>query len=255
MTIEGLIRSLIGREPEMVAATSTAESWGPINALLSELGRAAGIGGRLVRSVLSSRSRRGSVELGPGRKEHDAVGTHGGEAEPPDLVVCASGNLALVYLTERPERLTLEELLALHPRLVDALVHHDGIGFVLVRSSTDGAIAMGRAGVHYLDQGRIVGEDPLAPFGPGAADDLRRLDAMPNVGDLVLNSSLDPSTDEVAAFEELVGSHGGLGGWQTEAFVLYPTDWPEPDGPIVGAPALHRQLTAWLEAAGLRSPG
>jgi hypothetical protein len=114
---------------------------------------------------------------------------------------------------------------------------------------------MGRAGVHYLDQGRIVGEDPLAPFGPGAADDLRRLDAMPNVGDLVLNSSLDPSTDEVAAFEELVGSHGGLGGWQTEAFVLYPTDWPEPDGPIVGAPALHRQLTAWLEAAGLRSPG
>jgi uncharacterized membrane protein YvlD (DUF360 family) len=253
MTIEALIRSLIGREPEMEAATSTAESWGPINALLTELGRAAGIGGRVVRGILSSRSRRGSVELGPGRKEHDA-GARGGEDEPPDLVVCASGNLALVYLTERPERLTLEELLALHPRLVDALVHHDGIGFVLVRSATDGAIAMGRSGVHYLDQDRIVGEDPLAPFGPGAADDLRRLDAMPNVGDLVLNSSLDPATDEVAAFEELVGSHGGLGGWQTEAFVLYPTDWPEPDGPLVGAPAVHRQLTTWLEAAGLRSP-
>src|SRR4029077_19129250 len=95
-----------------------------------------------------------------------------GKDERPDLVVCASGNLALVYLAERPERLTLEELLALHPRLVDALVHHDGIGFVLVRSSTDGAIAMVRSGVHYLDGGRIVGEDPLAPFGPGAADDL-----------------------------------------------------------------------------------
>ena len=61
--------------------------------------------------------------------EHDA-GARAGEDEPPDLVVCASGNLALVYLTERPERLTLEELLALHPRLVDGLVHHDGIGFV-----------------------------------------------------------------------------------------------------------------------------
>jgi hypothetical protein len=114
---------------------------------------------------------------------------------------------------------------------------------------------MGRSGVHYLDGDRIVGEDPLGPFGPAAADDLRRLDAMPNVGDLVLNSSLDPATDEVAAFEELVGSHGGLGGWQTEAFVLYPTDWPEPDGPLVGAPAVHRQLTAWLDVAGLRNPG
>jgi uncharacterized membrane protein YvlD (DUF360 family) len=254
VTIEALIRSLIGVGPDIETATSTAESWGPVNALLTELGRAAGLGGRLIRGVFSSRSRRGSVELGPGRDEH-GEGLNNATADRPDLVVCASGNLALVYLTASRQRLTLEELLALHPRLVDVLVHHPGIGFVLVRSAEDGAIALGRSGVHYLDQGRVVGEDPLAAFGPGAADDLRRLDAMPDVGDLVLNSSLDPATDEVAAFEELVGSHGGLGGWQTEAFVLHPMDWPEPADPLVGAPAVHRQLITWLEAAGLRTSG
>ena len=37
--------------------------------------------------------------------------------------------------------------------------------------------------------------------------------------------------------------------------MLHPADWPEPDGPLVGAPAVNRQLTAWLEGAGLRSPG
>jgi hypothetical protein len=74
------------------------------------------------------------------------------------------------------------------------------------------------------------------------------------VGDIVLNSALDPETDEVAAFEELVGSHGGAGGWQTKAFVLYPRDWSAPVGQLVGAPAVHGQLVAWLAAAGLRPP-
>ena len=42
----------------------------------------------------------------------------------------------------------------------------------------------------------------------------------------MLISSVDPVTEEVAAFEELVGSHGGLGGWQTEAMLVHPSDWP-----------------------------
>ena len=112
---------------------------------------------------------------------------------------------------------------------------------MLVRSAGRGALVLGPSGRRYLDEDGVEGDDPLAPFGPGAADDLRRLDAMPSIGDLVLNSRLDPGTDEVAAFEELVGSHGGLGGWQTEAFLLYPGAWEPPTGPIVGAPAVHRQ--------------
>jgi uncharacterized membrane protein YvlD (DUF360 family) len=252
LTIEALIRSLIGPDPEVAAATSTAEPWGPVNALPTEVGRAAGIGGRVIRRALSSRFRQGSVELGPGRDEHGAH-TPGQGSDRPDLVVCASGNLALVYLNARPERLTLEELRALYPRLVDSLARHEGIGFVLVQSAGAGGVALGPSGAHYLADDRIEGVDPLAPFGPDAADDLRRLDAMPNVGDLVLNSRLDPATDEVAAFEELVGSHGGLGGWQTKAFLLYPSQWPAIDGRLVGAPAVHHQLQAWFAGAGIRT--
>ena len=246
-TVEALIRSLIDEPSNVVVATSTAESWGPINALLTELGRAAGIGGRAVRRTLASRSRRGSVELGPGRREHDTNAARE-RTKPPELVVCASGNLALVYFNAIPGRATLEELETRYPRLLGGLESHDGIGFVLVRSAVDGAIALGPRGRHYLDLRRVDGDDPLAAFGPYAADDLRRLDAMPNVGDLVLNSRIDLATDEVAAFEELVGSHGGLGGWQTSAFVLYPLTWDPITHPLVGAPAVHQQLCNWLAA-------
>jgi hypothetical protein len=205
----------------------------------------------VVRGTFASRSTGGSVELGPGRVEHASQATPGA-GRRPGIVVCVSGNLALVYVNDSPRRLTLEELQARHPRLIDGLAHHEGIGFALVRSAARGAVAIGVAGRHYLDDGAIDGEDPLAPYGPLAAADLQRLDAMPNVGDIVLNSSLDPATDEVAAFEELVGSHGGLGGWQTNAFLLYPAAWGVVDEPIIGAPAVHRQLIAWLAAGGLR---
>lgn len=251
VTIEQLIRGLISPEADVRTATSTAEPWGPVNGLLTEIGRISGLGGRAIRGAFASRSTNGSVELGPGRDEH-AAHVPGDAGEQPAFVVCASGNLALVYLKESPDRLTLEELQARHPRLVDGLTRHEGIGFALVRSGTRGAMAIGRAGVHYLDEGRVEGQDPLEAFGPVAADDLRRLDAMPNVGDIVLNSSLDPATDEVAAFEELVGSHGGLGGWQTSAFLLYPAAWGAIETPLVGAPAVHRQLVDWMAAAGLR---
>jgi uncharacterized membrane protein YvlD (DUF360 family) len=264
MTIEAVIRDLIGGRPDIQKATSTVEPWGPVNALLTEVGRAAGIGGRLIAGALRSRSRGGIVELGPGRDEQEgarAPTTRGAEVssaavapDPPDLVVCASGNLALVYLTASRERLTLEEISALYPRLVDSLATHDGVGFVMVRSARHGPVAIGRTGRHFLGDDRVEGDDPLAPFDSTAADDLRRLDRMPNVGDLVLNSRLDPGTDEVAAFEELVGSHGGLGGWQTNAFLLHPIDWPVTGAPLVGAPAIHRQLIAWLRAAGVREP-
>ena len=35
---------------------------------------------------------------------------------------------------------------------------------------------------------------------------------------------VDPVTNDVAAFEGLVGSHGGLGGWQDHGFLLGPAD-------------------------------
>ena len=70
---------------------------------------------------------------------------------------------------------------------------------------------------------------------------VRRVDAMSTCGDLMVLSSFDPASGEVSAFEDQIGSHGGLGGWQSAAFILHPAEWRF-EGPIVGAPELGRAL-------------
>jgi uncharacterized membrane protein YvlD (DUF360 family) len=168
----------------------------------------------------------------------------------PDLSVMASGNLGLISFPREPGRVTLERLEELHPRLLPALREHPGIAFAMVRSERDGTLAIGRDGVHHLDGGRVDGEDPLAPFGPGAADHLRRTDGFPHCPDVMVNSTYWDDTGEVAAFEELVGSHGGMGGTQSHPFVLHPADLPWPGGPVVGAEHVHRIMRGWLAALG-----
>jgi hypothetical protein len=66
----------------------------------------------------------------------------------------------------------------------------------------------------------------------------------------VINSMYDPSTGEVAAFEELVGSHGGLGGPQTEPFLLHPSSWSTGDSPISNPTDLYWLLRRWREDKG-----
>ncbi|MGC1851264.1 MAG: hypothetical protein WA687_02360, partial [Solirubrobacterales bacterium] len=174
--------------------------------------------------------------------------THGDGV--PELSVMASGCLGLVSFPREPGRVTLERLEALYPLLLPALRDHLGIGFVLVRSERSGAIAVGKGGTRFLDEDRVEGEDPLAPFGPHAAEHLRRTDAFPHCADLMLNSTFWPEFGEVAAFEELVGSHGGMGGTQSFPFVLHPSElaWPEDD--VVGAESVHRIFRSWLAQLG-----
>lgn len=170
--------------------------------------------------------------------------------QPPEVVVMASGCLGLISFPREPGRLTLERIEALYPRLVEGLRQHPGLGFLLVRSEKYGALAIGAEGVHYLDQDRVEGHDPLEPFGPNAAAKVRRTDGFEHCPDIVLNGTYWKEDDEVAAFEELVGSHGGMGGSQSHPFVLYPGSWSTPAEPIVGAEAMHRQLRRWLVELG-----
>jgi hypothetical protein len=162
----------------------------------------------------------------------------------------ASGCLGLISIPREPGRMPLERLEATYPLLVPALRDHPGIGFVLVRSERSGAIAIGAGGTHFLDQDRVEGEDPLEPFGPNAADHLRRTDGFPHCADLMVNSTYWPQFGEVAAFEELVGSHGGMGGTQAHPFVLHPTELPWPEGDVVGAERVHRVFRSWLAGLG-----
>jgi uncharacterized membrane protein YvlD (DUF360 family) len=161
------------------------------------------------------------------------------------VVVLGSGNLGLVYLMQEQRRLSLEEIDERHPRLIRELREHPHVGFLLVRSEKDGALALGATGVRYLDDDRVEGDDPLANFSPNAADHLRRTDAFEHVADIMVNSFYDPQLDEACAFEELISFHGGMGGTQTRAFVLHPTELPVPPDPIVGAASVHALLTGW----------
>ncbi|GFE13092.1 membrane protein [Streptomyces glebosus] len=165
-------------------------------------------------------------------------------------LVLASGNLGLVSFPDVPGRITREELDRRHPALLATLANHPGIGFLLVRSAVHGPVVLGPAGAeHHLDTGHLIGADPLAPFGDGAADAVRRTDSFPHVADLMVNSACDPATGAVHAFEEQIGSHGGLGGAQSHPFLLWPAELtpPAPDGePLTGAEQVHRVLRRWL---------
>ncbi len=168
------------------------------------------------------------------------------------LLVVSSGNLALVYLTRFEHRLDKNEIDEVYPQLVSGLAGHPGVGLVVVREDGE-PVAYGPAGRHRLTDGEIVGVDPLEQYGPHTRADLLRHQQAEHVGDLVLISSVDPVTSEVAAFEELVGSHGGLGGWQTEAMLVHPAEWQVTQADLIGPDAVHRQLVDWLAQLGLRT--
>ena len=51
--------------------------------------------------------------------------------------------------------------------------------------------------------------------------------------------------DEGCAFEELISFHGGIGGSQTQPFILHPAELEVPAEPIVGAAAVHGILLGW----------
>jgi uncharacterized membrane protein YvlD (DUF360 family) len=164
-----------------------------------------------------------------------------------NVVVMGSGNLGLIYLMEEKRRLTLEEIEERHPRLISTLREHPHVGWLLVRSSEHGPMALGGGGKRYLGDGRVEGEDPLAHFSPNAPRHLRRTDGFADVADIMVGSFYDPQLDEGCAFEKLISFHGGIGGPQTRAFILYPTSLPVPAEPIVGAAAVHGLLQSWRQ--------
>ncbi|MGW7817853.1 phage holin family protein [Streptomyces puniciscabiei] len=164
-------------------------------------------------------------------------------------LVLASGNLGLVSFPDVPHRMTKEEIDARHPALLTTLANHPGIGFLLVRSAEHDGVVLGPYGTE-IPLAELDGEPgPLARFGPGAADAVRRTHSFPHTADIMVNSAFDPADGEVLAFEEQIGSHGGLGGAQSHPFLLSPLELSAPvdgDGELTGAEQVHRVLRRWL---------
>ena len=182
-----------------------------------------------------------AVAEATGRVEGDGGDGTGGH----DVIVLASGNLGLIYLMDTPRRLTLEEIEERHPQLIEALRGHQHIGFLLVRSRERGPVVLGAHGERYLADDEVVGQDPLAPFAPTAADHLRRTDGFTHVADIMVNSFYDADVEQGCAFEELISFHGGLGGPQTQPFILHPVTLAMPSDPVIGAAAVHDVLLGW----------
>lgn len=258
-TLEDLVRSAC--EPDSVIASEAGDddALSYLSAGLTEVARDDTVAARTVRAATRDRLADGAVALDPDTRREIAA-SHGGEL--PELSVMASGCLGLITFPREPGRVTLERLETLYPRLLPALREHPGVGFVMVRSEREGAMAIGAGGIRFLDTDRVEGEDPLAPFGPNAADHLRRSDGFAHCPDLMVNSTYWTEFGEVAAFEELVGSHGGMGGTQSFPFVLHPSELSWPEDEVVGAERVHRIFRGWLAelgqdayASGVDSPG
>ena len=271
-TIEELIGRLCGAAPvqrrrtrwwqrrrQLTAARRPAEGW-QAGAMLAE---ATGGGGPIARRL------RARIRPQDGEATAHPMTDAGAVARvAPGVVVVLSGHTAMISFTAHRGRVALETIEREFPDLLPALVDHDGVGFLLVRSAELGPVVFGRDGERRLDPAlddsdAVTGRDPLADYGPHAAELVRRFDGFPSCPDVVVNSRYDPATDDASPFEPHVGSHGGLGGPQARGFLVYPAELPEParligaglvGGEIVGAEALHRVLRGWLTHLGHPAP-
>ncbi|GAB2975295.1 phage holin family protein [Amycolatopsis acidiphila] len=192
-----------------------------------------------------------------GRIEHRPTTDRTGPGEvtrvAPGVVVTVSGHIAMVSFTDHEGRVELETIEREYPELLPALVDHAGVGFMLVRSKEFGPVVLGRDGLHRLESGFVVGEDPMLRLGPHAAELIKRVDSFPHCADIMINSNYDPETDEASPFEPHVGSHGGFGGPQERGFLIHPREF-EPPGDLVGAEALHKLFRLWLTKLGHPEP-
>ena len=145
--------------------------------------------------------------------------------ETAQTIVLASGNLGLIYFTDWSDRMTYEQMEDAFPGLIKGLARHEGIGFVMVKSYVYGTVIFSDDDVLYLDTEEYYGSHFLDSFGKNTIKKLKRTDGFAHVPDILVNSAYDVDNDEVYAFEELIGSHGGAGGNQQYPFILYPSEW------------------------------
>ena len=166
--------------------------------------------------------------------------------ETAQAIVLASGNLGLIYFTDWSNRMTYEQIEDAFPGLLNGLAHHEGIGFVMVKSEIYDTIVFSDDDVLYLDSEEYYGNHFLEKYGENIVNKLKRTDSFAHIPDILVNSEYDMENDEVYAFEELIGSHGGAGGNQQYPFILYPNDW-NLDEEIFGAENVYKFFMGEME--------
>jgi hypothetical protein len=240
VNLETLVDALMAGKGDVYTAQGTDETWDKLHVLLTESIQDDTRTAKVLRRMFRSRTKDEVVQVATESENDEA-------ARKKKVVVVGSGCAGLIYFTGINERMTYEQIQTAYPDLLLGLVNHPGIGFAMVNSEENGPMVLGKKGIHFLNDGKVEGEDPLKPFGPNASRHLKRENGFSSCPDILLNTTYDPQTQELPGFENQVSHHGGIGGPQCYPFLLHPASLPVGDEPIVTAVGLHKVLRGWRE--------
>jgi hypothetical protein len=170
-------------------------------------------------------------------------------ARHSDVAVRVSGPLAHVYFNVSEQRLDLSDVAVLYPALLNRLIEHPGIGLVVGREGEE-TVMLGPNGTLTVRTtvDHLLGTNPLEGLTdlPEQAERIHRLASFPHSGDLIVLGAWENGT--VIAFEDQIGTHGGLGGPQEHPFVLYPSEAEWPSGVLNGPCALYPIFARYSES-------
>jgi uncharacterized membrane protein YvlD (DUF360 family) len=235
-TIESFIGDYLHMSTKIHASTSPIEEQSALRSLLGSQKSGKGLSKASINSM--------SKKFEKSYAEKD-------DTELSDIVFTGSGNLGNIWIKKYRTKATYEQINADFPEFINNLCNTKGIGMLLMQSEK-GPICLSSSGKLYFSNGNIEGEDPLKRYSKHDYSSLERVITMKNSPDIAIISTYNETTGEVFAFEELVGNHGGIGGWQTEAILLHPRKFKIDkkylkDGDIVGAESVHKILKNWLD--------
>jgi hypothetical protein len=139
--------------------------------------------------------------------------------EHGDVRVISAGPNAFIYFVDTAEPLTIEDVDARQPHLVEDISRMVGVGFVLARGA-DGPVCVFRGKRYRLreDPGPFAGREDLDLVLAGITD----LMAMRTAGDLVLYG-LDSPDGNVSYIPE-IGAHAGPSSEEMHTFIVAPVD-------------------------------
>ncbi len=235
-----MVQRLVNDRQSVVLDTGEEDhSYQRMSFLLEELRYAEGRAGRRKRRMLarmrSAMERRWSPDIPQGPGISSAI------------VVSVSSSLAHIYFPSI-RKLTMSEIEAAYPGLIDALVALKGIGLVVGCEGGHVVVASRRGRKVLGSTHRTFGEDPLEAFGDTETlqGELIRLANFSNSGDLILFGDYAEGT--AVAFEEHFGAHGAWGGPQNRAFVACPPYVHLPSEQIRNARELYPIFALYLGA-------
>ena len=234
--LEDIVSDLLGVS-RVLSSTEPIESKSTAQSILKEGASSSSASGKVFQTA---------------QEKYDEYNSDKNINEEIDVVVTGSGNLGNIWITKYDERPTYEQIEADFPGFVEKLLNTKGIGVALIRAEKDEHLCVSKNGVINLKTKVVQGINPLLQYEFNNTDALLKLTKMKQAPDVQVISDFNRNSGEVHAFEELVGNHGGIGGWQTDAILLHPSDLKIPksaysEGKIVDSVNVHKIFKHWLK--------